>query len=227
MSHYILIMYLTQIFVVYVGIVGIRRYSYFIKPLRIVVWYIVCSVIVDCIKDVMIFYNIRTLWINHWFSLLELMMFILVFNYWRASSLYFILIWVSFFAYLLLWIIGKFTFEPFGFADTYSESISQTIQIAFGIPLLIAIIGDENSLWKSDQRFWVISGIVFYSAAAFFLFSLFNVLLTIPRQIMRMIWPLNDLFIVVQYIFFLRAFLCKPITISQVLVQGETEGKTN
>ena len=211
MSYYIVIMYATQVFMTCVGIIGILKYRRLTKPQKIVVWYILFSLLVDSVKDVMIFNRIRTLWIDHWFSILELVLFILVFNYWRLNKRYSVLLWISFSVYLLIWIIGKFSFEPFGFEDVYSESVSQIIQIAFGVPLLIALIGDEDITWKNNARFWIISGIVFYAAAAFFLFALHDVMLTFPRQIMRMIWPLNDLFIIIQYVFFLRAFLCKPV----------------
>jgi hypothetical protein len=212
MSYQIIITYITQVFVACIGIIGILKYKHLIKPLKIVLWYILFSLVVDSVKDVMIFNKIRTLWINHWFSILELLLYILVFNYWRLNKRYSFFIWLSFAVYFFIWIIGKFSFEPFEFEDVYSESVSQIIQIAFGVPLLIALIGDEDINWKNNPRFWIISGIVLYAAAAFVLFALSNAILILPPQTIRMIYNLNDLFIVIQHIFFLRAFLCKPIS---------------
>ncbi|MGD0590283.1 MAG: hypothetical protein ABSA44_05730 [Bacteroidota bacterium] len=220
MPYYIIILYIAQVFVAYVCIIGILKYKRLINPLKVVVWYILFSLVVDIVKDVMIYNKIRTLWIDHWFSILELLLYMLVFNYWRTSKRYSILLWLSFVVYLLIWIVGKFTFEPFMYDDVYSASVSQTIQIAFGIPVLISIIDDKSSIWKNDPRFWIVSGIVFYAASAFFIFALFNVMLTLPRQIMRMILSFNILFAVIQYGFFLRAFLCKPVPTPQDVVTG-------
>jgi hypothetical protein len=202
-------MYITQAFVACVGFFGLVRYKSLIKPLRYLVWYIGWTIFIDGIKDVMIYEKIRTLWIDHWFSVGELLLYVLVLNFWRINKRYGFLLWCSFTVYLLVWLVGKFSFEPFEFSDTYSGSISQIIQIAFGIPLLIKIIVDEYIDWKNNPRFWALSGIVFYAAAAFILFSSVNILLALPISIMRVIWHANRVFIIIQHILFLRGFLCK------------------
>jgi hypothetical protein len=133
-----------------------------------------------------------------------------IFFYWRTSKYNGLFIWTAYIIYFIIWIVGKFTFEPFTYSDVYSGTISQIFQIGFGVWLLLAILKDNSNVWKDDPRFWIVSGIVFYTTAAFFLFGMFNVLLTLPRNIMFVIWIANMLFIVIQYVFFLRAFLCKP-----------------
>jgi hypothetical protein len=162
--------------------------------------------------DVMIYKNIHTYIIGQSFAVIELLLFSYVLYFWRTSKRNGFLIWAGFVAYLLIWIIGKFTFEPITGWDNYSEPIAQVIQIGFGGWILLGIIKETNVVLKKDIRFLVLSGIVLYAAATFFFFGFFTPMLVSNRKLLRAIWPLNDVFIVMQYIFFLRAFLCKPVS---------------
>jgi hypothetical protein len=220
-------MYLTQAFVCFVGIVGMRKYKQLGTASRVLELYILLSVGIDIVKDVMMVYNVHTLWVSQCFSVVELLLFAAVLHYWRTSKLFDTCLFGAVAIYLIVWVVGKFTFEPFTLSDVYSGSVSQIIQIGFGGWLLLEVLRDNSIVWKDDVRFWVVSGIVFYAAAAFFLFGMFNVMLTLPRQTMLLVWIANLVFLNFQYSFFLRAFFCKPASVSQVIVQGETGGKTD
>jgi len=194
----------------FVGVIGIRKYKQLQSPLRILEWYILLSIVIDGVKDVMINQNIRTLWLSQCFNVVELFLFSGIYYHWRTSNRDGVLIWASFIIYLIIWIVGKFSFEPFTGSNDYSSAVSQTIQIGFGMWLMFALLKDTLTSWKKNPMFWVISGIILYAASSFFLFGLFSVMLTLPRQIMRFVYLSNMFFIILQYIFFLRAFLCKP-----------------
>jgi hypothetical protein len=160
-------------------------------------------------EGVMGFYNIRNLWVNHWFSLVELFLYSSIYFLWRPNKRYGQLLWSAYSVYLIIWIIGKFTFEPFYYLDVYSGSVSQMIQIGFGGWLLYAISQESVLEWKKDYRFLIVSGIVIYAAAIIILDTSFNIMLTLPRPVMRAILLSNLVFIAIKYIFFLRGFLCK------------------
>jgi hypothetical protein len=204
-------LYTYQVFVCIVGFIGLRRYKYLSLPLRILEWYIISSIIVDIVIDVMIYKKIHTYVISQSFAVIELLLFSSIFYIWRTSKRNGLLVWSGFITYLLIWIIGKFTFEPITEWDNYSEPISQLIQIGFGGWILLRILKKTNIAWKEDVHFWVLSGIVLYAVATFFLFGLFTPMLAANRKLLLAIWSFNNAFIVMQYILFLRAFLCKPV----------------
>jgi hypothetical protein len=203
--------YTAEAFACIVGIVGLKKYRQFILPLRILEWYIIASLIDYCILDVMIYKNIHTYVIGQIFTVIELFLFSSIFYLWRTSKRNGFLIWAGFVTYLLVWIIGKFTFEPITGWDNYTEPIAQLIQIGFGGWILLRILKETNIVLKEDIRFWVLSGIVLYAVATFLFFGFFTPMLISNRKLLKAIWSFNDLFIVIQYIFFLRAFLCKPV----------------
>jgi hypothetical protein len=213
-----------QVFVCIVGIVGLRRYRHFILPLRILEWYIICSLIVDIVIDVMVRKKIHTYGVGTCFNVIELLLFSGIFYAWRTNKRNGFLIWAGFLIFLFIWVIGKFTFEPMTSWDSYSGSITQILQIGLGGWLLMGILKETDIVWKADARFWVLSGIVLYATATFLFFGFFTPMLISNRKLLLAIWPLNDAFIVMQYIFFLRAFLCKPVNTGN---QSKTTNKEN
>jgi hypothetical protein len=200
-----------QIFTCFVIIVGLRKWKQLSRPLRFFEVFIIFSLAVTIVEGILADYNIRNLWMQHWVSLFELSAYSYLYFIWRPSNRYGWLLWISYGIYIAAWIIGKFSFEPFYYSDVYSGSISQIIQIGFGGWLLYQISQEHTFDWKTDPRFIVVTGIAGYASASFLLFTMFNLMLTLPRQTMRVIWLSNSLFVIIQYVIFLRAFLCKPI----------------
>ena len=215
------IIYSAEVFASIVGIIGLKKYKQFTLPLRFLEWYIIGSMIEYCVLDVMVYKKIHTYLIWQSFAVFELFLFSCVFYIWRTSRRNGFLIWAGFVIYLLIWVVGKFSFEPFTGVDNYSESITQLIQIGFGGWILLGILKEPDIVLKEDARFWVLSGIVLYAVSTFFLFGLFTPMLISNRKLLKAIWPLNDAFLVMQFVFFLRAFLCKPELISMNLISSD------
>jgi hypothetical protein len=199
-----------QIFTCFVVIVGMRKWKKLSPPLRFFEVFLSLGLIVTFVEGLLADHNIRNLWMQHWVSLFELSAYSYLYFVWRPSNRYGRLLWTSYCLYIAIWIIGKYSFEPFYYTDVYSGAISQIIQIGFGGWLLFQISQEQSFEWRTDPRFIVVTGIASYAAASFLLFSMFNLLLTLPRQTMRVIWLSNSLFVIIQYSIFLRAFLCKP-----------------
>jgi hypothetical protein len=192
-----------------VGLVGLRKWNLLNRTLRLLDVYILFCIVMFIIEGVMAYYNIRNLWINNLVRVVELCFYLYIYFLLRPNKRFAQLLCSAFLIYLIIWITGKFTFEPLYDMDVYSGGVAQVIQIGFGGWLLFAISKESDLEWNRDYRFLVVSGIIIYAAATFFMYISFNLMLTLPRPIMRLIWMLNFFFVVIQYIFFLRGFLCK------------------
>jgi hypothetical protein len=219
---HLVVIFSTQVFVCIVAMIGFLKYKKLILPLKILQWYIICSIVNDLLLDVLVFSKFRTLWLWQCFAVLELLFFVRILNSWNSSRRYTRLIWTAYGMYIAVWIIGKFSFEPFTSSDTYSQTISQAIQIGFGSWILLFRSQDNQSNWKKDPRLWVASGIVLYAASTFFIFGMFEVLWASSHQAVRGLWMLNNFFMVIQYVLFLRALLCNPVFIVQDTVPAST-----
>ena len=201
---------IVQVFAFFVIIVGARKWKMLSHPLRFFEVYISIGLAGTIMEGILADHNIRNLWMQHWVSLFDLSASCYLYFVWRPSKRFAWLLWTSYGMYIAVWIIGKYSFEPFYYSDVYSGALSQIIQIGFGGWLLYQISQEYSFEWKTDPRFIVVTGIAGYAAASFLLFAMFNLMLTLPRQTMRVIWLSNSFFVIIQYIIFLRAFLCKP-----------------
>ena len=213
MSFNFVVMYATQAFICIVVFVGFKKYKQLVLPLKLLEWYAFISIVTDIVIDIMIQIKVHTYAIGQCFDVFELLLFSCIFYLWRTSKRNGFLIWAGFVAYLLIWIIGKFSFEPLTGWENYSGSITQILQISFGGWILLKMLKETNIVLKEDIRFWVLSGIVLYAVSTFLFFGFFTPMLASNRKLLRAIWPLNDACIIIQYYFFLRAFLCKPASI--------------
>ena len=197
------------VFKLAVGLVGVRKWKQLTKPLRLLDVCILFGIAISSVEVVTGFYSIRNLWVIHLNRVVELFFYSCIYFLLRPSKRYGQLLWSAYFVYLIIWIIGKFTFESFYYLDVYSGAISQIVQMGLGGWLLYSISREHDLEWNKDYRFLVVSGIVLYAAAMFFLVISFNIMLTLPRPLMRAIWMSNSVFQAIQYTFFLRGFLCK------------------
>jgi hypothetical protein len=214
-------------FVSFVGVVGLLRFRQLSRPLRYIEGYIIYSVASGWIEYVLGVYHIHNLWLFHFNTLINFTLLLTAFYDWQNSIWNKTLIQLSLGFYLVIWIIGKFSFEPFSGLDIYSNTFAQVIQILFSASLMMTVLKDTQTVWKNDSRFWVASGLLIYVTSTFLVFGFFNVLLTMSPQVLKIIWHINWYAIIISFIFFLRAFFCKPVQISQVLMPEATGNNQN
>jgi hypothetical protein len=205
-----------QIIAAIVGGVGLYRYKKMPVALRYLVWYIVFCFIVEWVKYILANHHIRTLWLSHVDNVIETFLLFQVIAHLSENQKPRIILWWSYCFYMLIWIIGAFTFEPFSVSDVYSFAVSQCIQIGFGTWFLLSMVKDDYLVLRNDARFWTVLGVMLYATATFCMFRLFNVMWKISPDVMRKIWLSNFVFIIIQHYFFLRAFLCKPLPAASV-----------
>jgi hypothetical protein len=132
-----------------------------------------------------------------------------MFSAWMKKRQNQVMLVVCLSAFILFWIISKFTFEPFSRLDGWTASVSKILQITFSIFILVDIIKESDLVWTRDSRFWVGAGIIIYSAGSIFIFALFNKMLEISADRLRMVWHINWSLMIISYLFYARSFLCK------------------
>lgn len=203
----IIILYLSFVIESIVGFIGIYKYRKLSTELRYLEWYILFCTLMECTESFLAHHHQHNLWLLHINDPIELILLALILYGWRTNRKFGIYLWYSFAVYLVVYIVGLFSFEPLNEATTYTSDLSQAIQIMFGAWLLITVLTDDKRKWKDDARFWTVGCIVLYAAATFVLFGSFNIMLkTLPAQVMINLWVINLIFIIISHLFFLRAF---------------------
>ncbi|MCX6121106.1 MAG: hypothetical protein NTX44_05760 [Ignavibacteriales bacterium] len=207
-----------------VGVIGILRFKQLSTPLRYIEGHIIYSVVSGWTEHVLgSYYHVNNLWLIHFNTLINLTLLLAALYCWRFSKWNGILLRWSLYSYIVIWIVGKFSFEPLSGLDVYSNTFAQLIQIIFSVWLMMTVLKDTRIVWKNDSRFWVASGVIIYVTSTFLLFGFFNVLLTWSPQMLKVIWHINWYAIILTFGFFLRSFFCKPERTSQDLVVGATD----
>ena len=190
-------------------LVGGFRYRSLPRPLRILEWLIIIGVVDAGVQWFLASFRIHNLWTMHFYTLIELIFVFMIYSSWmkqhRSRSVLLLCLTV----FTILWIVSKFSFEPFSLADDGTAVISKILQIAFSAFLLLDIVKENEVVWTNDPRIWVTTGVIVYSAGSLFLFALFNKMLQISPTHLLMMWSVNWILAIISNLFFLRAFLCK------------------
>jgi hypothetical protein len=111
--------------------------------------------------------------------------------------------------FIIVWVLSKFFFEPFTHIDGWTATLSKILQIVFSIILLVDVVKGSDIVWTNDPRIWAATGIIIYSAGSLFMFALFNKMLQVSPDRLKLAWSLNWVLMIISNLLFARAFLCK------------------
>ena len=213
--------YITMIFELFVGLVGISRFNKMDIPLRYLVGTILFWFVAGTVERVMGIYGIRNLWLTQCNTLIGLALFVRIYFLWKTSRIHGLILIYSFSGYVAFWIISKFTFEPISGGDDVTSSVSVIFILITTIYLMIQLQKEGPTLWKDDSRFWTSSAYIIYSVGTFFIFSLFSYMLHVSQETLLFVYPINWILIIISHLLFLFAFLCKPAS-AGIIYQSPT-----
>jgi len=203
-----ILFYVTMIIELCVVVLGVYRYRTLTSPIQCLVWTIIFWFVTGVVERVMGIFNIRNLWLTQCNTLIGLGLFVRIYWFWSTNARYGLILILSFIGFTILWIIAKFTFEPFVQSDDYTSSISILFILCAAIFLMMQILKDGVLRLKNDPRFWTSAAFILYSTGTFFIFSLFTVMLNISRDLLLIVYPVNWILTIIAHLLFARAIVC-------------------
>ena len=201
--------YFSLLIVIVTALVGGVRYRNLPRPLKILEWLILFSIIEVGLQWFLASYHIHNLWTSHYYSLIEIIFVTFMYSSWVKQKQYKVVLFLCLAGFIILWIVSKFTFEPLSIADDGTATVSKILQILFSTYLLVIVVRESDIVWTNDPRLWVVAGTIIYCAGSIFLFALFNRMLQISQDRLKVVWFLNWILIIVSNVFYMRGFLCK------------------
>jgi hypothetical protein len=192
-----------------VGILGLLKYKFSKISIQILVWYVFIWFVVDVVEFIMYRYRIHNLWVSHCDTLIEVTLFIAIVFYWRTSKKMGLVLIFSYFAFLILWIVGKYSFEPIIAGDDYTWSLSRLLMICFAVYLMIMLLNEQSIDLKKEPRFWIATGFLVHSVGTLVLFSSFNFLIINSPNVLVTLYPLNWIFAIIAHLFFACGIWCQ------------------
>ena len=169
------------------AIVGGFRYRNLPRPLRILEWLIIISTVVVVGQLTLAFIKIHNLWMSHFYTLIEIVFVVFMYSSWMKKPQNRFMLSLCLLAFVLFWIVSKFTFESFAFRDGWTATISMILQIIFSIA----------------------TGIIIYAAGSLFWFAFFNKMLQISPERFKQVYNLNWILSILSNLLYARGFLCK------------------
>jgi len=201
--------YISMLTEIVTALVGGLRYRTLQRPLRILEWLIIFTILEVGLQWALSYFGIHNLWTSHFFTLIEMVFVVLLFSSWMKNRRNRMMLSLCLFMFIIFWIVSKFTFEPLSLVDGWTAAISKILQITFSTFLLVDVVKESDMNWTDDPRLWIIAGIIIYSAGSIFIFALFNKMLQISPDRLKIIWFLNWTLIIISNLLYTRGFLCK------------------
>jgi hypothetical protein len=207
--HFPVLFYISLLIVIVTALVGGFRYRNLPRPLKTLEWLIIINIVEMGVQWILASIRIHNLWTSHFYSLVEIIFVTFMYSSWVKQKQFKLILFLCLAGFSILWIISKFTFEPFSIADDGTATVSKILQILFSAYLLVIVVRESEIIWTNDPRLWVVAGTIIYSAGSIFLFALFNKMLQISHDRLKVVWFLNWILIIVSNVLYARGFLCK------------------
>jgi len=191
------------------AMVGGFRYRNLPRPLRILEWMIIISTVGVIAELIFASLHIHNLWMSHFYTLIELVCVTLICSSWMKQRRNRLLVLLCLSMFIFLWIISKFTFEPFSLLDGWTSAISKILQITFSGFILVDVVKESDIVWTDDPRLWIAGGVIIYAAGTLFWFALFNKMLQNSPERLMQVYSLNWILMIISNLLYARGFLCK------------------
>jgi hypothetical protein len=201
--------YLCLLIQIITALVGGFRYRNLPRPVRILEWLMIVSVIDSGLKWLLISFHVHTLWTSHFYTLIELICIVSMYSLWMEQHGKKMILKLCLFVFIFLWIVSKFSFEPLSIADDGTAAVSKVFQIVFSAYLLLLIVKENTLVWTNDPRFWIVTSTIIYAAGSLFWYALFNKMLEISPDLLKQSYSLNWILLIVSNLLYVRGFLCK------------------
>jgi len=204
-----ILFYIFLLIEILTALVGGFRYRSLPRPLRILEWLIIVSIFEVIAQFTLGYVKIHNAWTMHFITLIEIVFVFLMYSLWIKQTQSRLMLLFCLSAFIVLWIISKFTFEPLSLLDGWTATIAMILQIIFSTLLLVDVVKESDIIWTDDPRFWIATGIIIYSAGSLFWFAFFNKMLQISPERLKQVFYLNWILSIISNLLYARGFLCK------------------
>ena len=155
------------------------------------------------------FMAIRNLWLADTYTLLEFVVLAVIYYRWFTNDTPRKAVKYSIGAVVILWMIGKVSFEPLGGNSNYLCPLETVLLIVMALSTVLVLVNDNVEMLFRRPQFWVSIGLITCGAGTLPLFALSTKLLSLPLQEYQKIWNINWILQSVCNLTYTVAFLCR------------------
>lgn len=206
--HYPILTYISIFSAVLPFAIGIYRWRYESRELRILVTYLFFCLTVDILS----MWFIRNYWITlalmHLFFLIECIFILSIIICLQESTKNKKMFAMFLSAYVLFWLIAKLTFEPLNGLYSLTATISSVLLALSAGYTLFIVIGNRMQSLFSAHSFWILLSFIIIYAGTLILLSLQGILVNYSREDLFLVESINWSLKIVFNILVTIGFLC-------------------
>lgn len=199
--------YIMTLVLVITCTIGIYVYKSLSMIMRLLLYFIIISLIMNILNYYVGLYWKNNIWIFHISTLIEFIFLAYIFSYWQKMPIIRKIFRVSIIGFAVIWVLSKIWIEDFSTADTYTSSIANAILTGMSSYTLISIIQDSSKPIFFDSRFWVSSSVLIYYTGTLFTVALSNALQNIAITDAAAMWVIHNIMAIISYFFIMGGFI--------------------
>lgn len=191
------------------AIVGIKKFSALSKAIRVLTVLCILACINIATQYLLGLLRVRNYFITDYYSVLEVSLLSTVFYFSVGPrGVRHVLMALGVF-YALIWVVDMIWLRDPNYINSGLAIISRTFLIVMCLITLQAALQDERSHLRERPVFWVVIGVILYSAGTLVVVGLSNQLLRLGESYFVAAWHVNWALLIIANLFYMMGMLCK------------------
>ena len=194
---------------------GLVFYKYLALKFKLLAALMCIALITEIVANHLSGQRINNLYLIHIYTVIEFVLLGIFYLYSLSDIIkkqYMILIILM---YIIFFIISTLFIQKLNEYNDLTRAVKAFILIIFSALYFYKKIRFEENL-NRDPVFWVNIGVLFYFTSNFLLFASSNIVLTLPRKSINVLWLIHALFIQIYYLSITIGFIkCKKLEYSR------------
>ena len=153
--------------------------------------------------------GINNLWSVYIIMMIEYAFLVFVFSYWQKKKILKTILYVSIPVFVFMSIGTMYLRGNLQQFNHYSMSIESIILVGISAYTLFEVSKESVGSLLREPRFLIATAVLVYFASTLILFALSNVLLTLPKQTVRVVFTFQVIMNIISNLIYAKGFLCQ------------------
>jgi len=188
---------------------GIKRFSKLSRAMRLLTILCVLACIDIAVQLLVAFGGMKNYFLSDYYRVIEVTLLCVVFYLSSVSKGTRIVLRALGILFVVIWIVDMFYFHDPHRMNSTMAMTSRTFLIVMSLVTLQSAIEDERSHLLERPVFWVVMGVVLYSAGTLLVVGLSNQLLALGKVYFDVAWHINWSLLIIANLLYTKGMLCK------------------
>jgi len=191
------------------AIAGIKRFAVVSRAMRVLTVLCVLACIDIVAQYLVALWGMKNYFLSDYYRVIEVSLLCAVFHFSTVSKGTRIVLRLLGILFVVIWAVDMISFHDPNRINSGMAMISRTFLIVMALVTLQSAIKDEKSNLLERPVFWVVMGVVLYSAGTLLVVGLSNQLLELGVPYFVVAWHINWSLLIIANLLYTKGMLCK------------------